>query len=176
VILRRHKLVFHAYRAVLSIAGTVEVSRSASILEYGDTPSHKSPRLLVFPDVNGVIQFNEVILFSPIFGVFELLERVFGSKLSSPEVSPVNTLDFDSPQKLRKCSQESLIIMGRLSSPVEPSWLIISFILAQLLECVQCRLLTFTEMPQMRCGILKGLYTLQLCVCHCEGRGKMSVS
>ena len=94
---RRRKLVFHAYRAVLSIAGTIEVPRSALILECRDTPSHKFSRLLVLPDVNGVIQFNEVILFSPIFSVFELLERVFGSKLSSPEVSPVNTLDFDSP-------------------------------------------------------------------------------
>ena len=136
MILRKHKLVFHAYRVVLSIAGTIEVPRSALILECRDTPSHKSPRLLVLPNVNGVIQFNEMILFSPIFGVFELLERVFGSKLSSPEVSPVNTLDFDSLQKPRKCSQQSLIIMGRLASPIEPSWLIISFILAQLLECV----------------------------------------
>lgn len=64
-----------------------------SFVSVEDGGSYQSSSLVIFLDINGIVQFFEVIFLPPIFGGLELRQSLFGYKLSSSKISPGNWLE-----------------------------------------------------------------------------------
>lgn len=101
-------------------------------------------------------QVVDAMFLAPIFGILELLEGLAGDETSGAEKAPEYSqypACFDVPE----CSQQCLVVVGRLRSTVCASRCIVPLLLAYALELVELCLLVLGKMRKMPRRVLERL-------------------